>query len=343
MPFEIGPLEGVGVIGSGTAFPALTLSNEDVLRSTGLSEERLAFLADGARQTLGVERRSWAHRVGTPLAHADEETTLDLAVFAARAALAEAGLTGVDVALVLVATSTPHRMTASVAAAVGSAIGARAACADVRAGCAGGVLALGQAALAVAAGTGPVLVIGAETFSKIVPPESRTAALSLGDGAGALVIGRRQGCALLGAFFETDGALGRLITTDGALPPTEAEVARGGYLLSGAPDELLQIVPGRYQAALDRALGRAGTGPAAIDLYVPHQTSSDLIRRVATEAGFASSRVYSHVERHANIGAAGWIVALAEARSEGRCSTGKRIAVAAVGGGLSWGAAVLRC
>src|SRR5437588_151205 len=143
MSFEIGPLDGIGVIGGGTAFPALELGNEEVLRGLGLDEERARFL--------------------------------------------------------------------------------------------------GQAALAVAAGSGPALVVGAETFSKIVPPQSRTAALALGDGAAALIVGRRGGARLLSAVFQTDGALGKLITTDGALPPTEGEIARGGYLLSGAPDELLQI------------------------------------------------------------------------------------------------------
>ena len=343
MPFEIGPLGGVGLLGAGTAFPARTWTNEDVLRGSGLDPERLAFLANGARETLGVWERSWAHEVGQPLQHEAEESTLDLAVRAARSAMQDARLDAADLSLILVATSTPHRMTASVAAALGSALGARAACADVRAGCAGGILALGQAALSVAAGAGPALIVGAETFSKILPPASRTARLSLGDGAGALVVGPRPGAALLGLSFETDGALGRLITTSGALPPTEAEIARGGYLLEGAPEELLQVVPGKYAAALECALGRARLAPDAIGLFVPHQTSSDLIRRVAASAGFDPARVYSRVERHANIGAAGWPVALAEARAEGRCPPGTSVAVAAVGGGLSWGAAVLRC
>src|SRR5207237_8299172 len=100
------------------------------------------------------------------------------------------------------------------------------------------------------AGTGPALIVGAETFSKIIPPQHRAAQLALGDGAAALVLGRRDGCALEAASMETDGALGRLITTDGALPPTEAEIARGGYQPSGVPDELAQIVPQKYQAAI---------------------------------------------------------------------------------------------
>jgi 3-oxoacyl-[acyl-carrier-protein] synthase-3 len=343
MAFEIGPLDGISVLGGGSAFPALELTNEEVLRAFGLEGERLRFVAHGARETMGVWKRAWAHRVGAPLAHGSENTTLDLAIRAGRSALADSGLDAGALSLVLVATSTPHRMTASVAAAVGSALGARAACADVRGGCSAGILAFAQASLAVAAGNGPALVIGAETFSKIVPPESRAAALALADGAAALVVGRRDGARLLAASFETDGALGRLISTDGAMPPTEAELTRGGYLLSGAPDELAATVPGKYESAISRALGRAGLGPDAIDLFAPHQTSSELIAKVAARAGIAHARVFSHVERHANIGAAGWLCALVEARAEGRCPPGARVLAASVGGGMSWGALVLQC
>ncbi len=343
MGLEIGPLDGVGILGGGAAFPAFELSNEEVLRLTGLADERAEFLAAGARETLGVSRRAWAHRVGTPLLHGEEETTSDLAARAAKAALLDAGLDASELSLLLLATSTPVSMTASVSSSVGVLLGARAACADLRAGCAGGLLALSQAALAVAAGSGPVLVVGADTFSKVIPPQSRTAMLSLGDGAAALVVGRRAGASLLSASFETDGSLGKLISTAGVLPPTEAELARGGYLLSGAPGELAEAIPGKYQVALARALGRARLGPELIDLYVPHQTSRELIRAVAASAGIAAERTYVHVERHANIGAAGWMCALVEARSEGLCPRGARVLVAAVGGGMSFGAAVLRC
>ena len=343
---ELGPIAGVAVLGGGTAFPGLELSNEDVLRglpNPPRSEEQLAFLAQGARQTLGFERRAWAHRVGAPLDPASEETTLDLALRASRAALADAGVAAEDLSLVLCATSTPQRMTSTVAAPLGALLSARAACMDTRSGCSGGLFALTTGALYLAAGSGKVLVVGAETFSKIVPPQHRAAQLALGDGAAALVLGRREGASLLAAFLETDGALGRLITTDGALPPTAAEIARGGYQLSGIPEELGAVVPGKYAAAIVAALGRAGLQAAEVDLFVPHQTSRELIEKVAAGAGIPAARTFVNIGRHANIGAAGWMAALVEARAEGRCPPGTRLLLAAVGGGMSWAAAVLRC
>jgi 3-oxoacyl-[acyl-carrier-protein] synthase III len=361
---ELGPIDGIAILGGGTAFPALQLSNEDVLRglpSPPRSEEQLAFLAAGAQQTLGLERRAWAHRVGHGLEHASEETTLDLALRAAQAALADAGLAAKDLSLILCATSTPHRMTSTVAAPLGAALGARAACMDTRTGCSGGLFALSTAALYLSAGSGPALVVGAETFSKIIPPQHRAAQLALGDGAAALVLARRDlersddrdsGGSATGAaranrpelsalFLETDGALGRLITTDGALPPTAAEIERGGYQLSGAPEELGAIVPGKYAAAIAAVLRRARLDASSVDLFIPHQTSRALIATVAAAAGL--SRTYVNVERHANIGAAGWMAALVEARKEGLCPPGTRLLLASVGGGMSWAAAVLRC
>jgi 3-oxoacyl-[acyl-carrier-protein] synthase-3 len=344
---EIGPIEGVGILGGGTAFPRRALSNADVLRSLpgdrARSDEALQFAAEGLEQTLGVRERAWTHLPGTPLDPASEENTLDLAIPAARAALTDAGVAASDLSLVACFTSTPHRMTSTVAGALGAALGARCACVDTRAGCASGLFALATAALYQQAGSGPALLVGTETFSKVIPPQSKQAAISLGDGAGALVLGRRDHGALLSAFFETDGTLGKLISTDGALPPTEAEMARGGYVLSGAPDELAQVIPGKYQLALRGALARARLTAADVDLFVPHQTSRELIRKICGLIDLPHQRAFVNVEKHANVGAAGWIAALAEARAAGLCPPGTRLLIGAVGGGMSWGAAVLRC
>jgi 3-oxoacyl-[acyl-carrier-protein] synthase-3 len=144
-------------------------------------------------------------------------------------------------------------------------------------------------------------------------------------------------------WLETDGALGRLVTTDGALPPTAAEIERGGYLLSGSAEELGQVVPEKYVAALAEALGRAQLAPADVDLFVPHQTSVPLIREVCARTGIPLARAFVNVGAHANIGSAGWVVALVEARRAGRCPPGARVALAAVGGGMSWAAGVLAC
>ncbi len=352
-PVELGPVENFGVLGAGTAFPPRTLTNEDVLRALPASawssrgrlpdDAQIRFAASALEDTIGVRERAWAHAVGQPLRHDDAITSVDLSIQAARAALRDAGMEAGELALILCATSTPHRMTSTVSAAVGAALGARAACMDTRTGCSAGLFALATAALYHAAGVGPALVIGAETFSKVIPAESRVAAVSLGDGAAALVVGRKPGARLESVFLETDGTLGRLITTDGALPPTPEEIARGGYVLSGMPEDLARTVPEKYLGAIVPTMRRAGVQPGEIDLYVPHQTNRAVIAEVASNVGIGPERTWNHVERHANVGSAGWMVAFAEARAEGRVKPGERVLVAAVGGGMSWAAGLLRC
>jgi 3-oxoacyl-[acyl-carrier-protein] synthase-3 len=351
-PILVGPVEGVAIVGSGTAFPERVLTNTDVLRHIApftwpdrkrpIDEEQIAFLATSLAETMGVRERAWAHLVGTPLDHSTELTTLALMEVAAKRALEDAKIDASELSLVLCATSTPHRMTSTIAAPLGHTLGATAACADLRAGCAGGILGLSTAALYLSAGSGPVLLVGGETFSKVIPPNAGAAAMALGDGAGAIVLARRSGSSLLSASFETDGGLARLVTTDGALPPTPEEIVRGGYLLSGAPEELTATVPAKYFAAITAALTRAELTANQVDVYVPHQTSVGLIHAVADKVGVAREATFVNVPRHANVGAAGWIVAMAEARAEGRVRAGMNVLVAAVGGGMSWGAAVVR-
>jgi 3-oxoacyl-[acyl-carrier-protein] synthase-3 len=351
MPVVLGPIEGVAVEGGGTSFPERVLSNEEVLRLVAShawpgrvrEDDALAFMAKGLEESMGLSSRAWAHVPGTPFDHAREASTLDLAVAAARTALADARVSPSEIALVLCVTSTPSRMTSALATAIGAALGTHAACMDVRTGCSGGLFALTTAALFLAAGTGRVLLVGTETFSKIIPPGSKMAAVALADGAGALVLGRRNGTGLASAALASDGALGRLITTDGALPPTDGEIARGGYTLSGAPDELSNAIPGKYDEAIGAALDRARVSAAELSLFVPHQTSAPLIRAVATRAGIPRERTFLNVHLHANVGAAGWIVAFVEARAAGRVRSGSHVLFAAVGGGMSWAAAVLTC
>ena len=351
-PLTLGPIENAGVLGGGTAFPRLLLTNEEVLsslpeeawgeRGRPSSAEALAFAAEGIAQTLGVRQRAWAHRVGTPLSPTTEESSYDLALAAAARALVDAQLTVADIDLLIAVTSTPHRMTSTLSGAVGAGLGLTSPCLDVRTGCAAGLFALTTAALYLQAGARQVLLVAAETFSKVVPPQSKVGALSLADGAGALVLGRVEGAALEAAFLDTDGTLGKLLSTDGALPPTPGELERGGYLLSGAPDALTEAVPAKYEAAIRGALARGGLGIGAIDHYVPHQTSQAVIAQTCAAVGLAPSKAFVNLERHGNIGVAGWVVALIEARQAQRFSPGQRLLLAAVGGGMSWASAVLR-
>lgn len=343
-----GPLS---IRGAGTAFPRRRLTNEEVLTLAAPrlwpereppAGERLAFLARGLEENLGVRERAWAHVPGEPFQHGEEETTIDLAATAAARALEDAGLPARELGLVLVSTSTPPRMTSTLSAAVGARLRAtRAACMDLRTGCAAGLFALTTASMYLAAGAGPVLVVGAETFSKVIPPSHKPAVVSLGDGAGALVLDRAARGGIAAAFLATDGDLGRLVSTEGELPPTVDAIARGAYFLSGDADELGAALPDKYAEAIEGVFARAGVAGGDIDLFAPHQTTRPLIRSVAARAGVSEERTVEIVGRHANVGAAGWLVALTEARREGRVREGDRVLLAAVGGGMSWASVIL--
>ncbi|MCA9616335.1 MAG: hypothetical protein KC586_26445 [Myxococcales bacterium] len=258
----LGPLPGVALLGAGAYLPGAAIDNADVLRRlpafANADDERLCFAAEGIRTSLGLQTRHWTHEPGTPLVHGNELTTVDLAIEAARRALAEAGVDAASLPLVIATTSTPHRMTSTLSAAVAAGLGANEAAAmDVRTGCAAGLFALQTAATYLQHARGPVLVVGAETFSKVLPSHHKMALLSLGDGAGALVLGRRRDAVLRSLFVRSDGHLGGLITTDGALPPTADEITRGGYVLSGAPEELASVLPGKYAEAIGAVRARS--------------------------------------------------------------------------------------
>lgn len=346
---EPSPIDDVAILGTGTAFPDLELTNVQVLqllrpslwasRAHPPDDDELQFVAASLEKTMGVQRRRWSHLPNQPLDHANELTVLDLATRAAQAALADANAPLEAVSLVLCATSTPHRMTSTVSAQVAHRLGLRCAALDTRTGCSGALFALATGALFARAGCGLVLVIGADTFSKVLPPHSKLAALSLGDGAGALVLGHRPGSRIDALYLETDGGLGKLITTEGPLPPTHEDLDRGGYLLSGAPDDLTAVVPHKYHQALTAVLAKAGADPKRVALYAPHQTSVPLVKAVASRIGVEPERTFINVAEHANIGAAGWLVALAESKS--RLRRGDTVLTASVGGGMSWAAAVL--
>jgi 3-oxoacyl-[acyl-carrier-protein] synthase-3 len=351
MALVLGASGPVRVRGAGTAFPRRRLTNEEVLVVTAPrlwpgreapSGERLAFLARGLEESLGVRERAWAHVPGEPFAHGEEETTIDLAAAAAAEALADARLDASELGLVLVSTSTPPRMTSTLSSAVGARLGAtRAACMDLRTGCAAGLFALATAALYLGAGAGPVLLVGTETFSKVIPPAYKPAVVALGDGAGALVLDAEGAGRLVASYLATDGTLGKLVNTPGELPPTHEAIDRGDYLLGGDAEELAAALPGKYLDAIAGVLARAALGAGAIDRYVPHQTSVPLIRAVAARVGVPEERTYVNVASHANVGAAGWLVALAEARRGGLVPAGSRVLLAAVGGGMSWAGAIL--
>lgn len=340
-----GRIDGIVPLGVGTAFPSLQLSNLDVLRRLrpGVPERRLLFGASGYAERTGFRSRAWAHEVGQPLDHGTEATCASLGAEAARVAMGDAGVGPSDIDVLICTTSTPHRMTSTMSGAVGGALGLDAQAYDLRSGCCAALFGLYNAALQLQAGASHVLLVAGETFSKVVPPHAHLAALTLADGAGAMVLGRREGAALLGGFLKSDGRYGGLVNTPGALPPVPADVDAGLFQLAGDPQGLGDVIPGLYVEAIAGALDRAGLRAADVDRYVPHQTGRDLIDGIAERFGIPSERREIAVAAHANVGSAGWIVAHAEARQAGRIRPGDTILHASVGGGMSWGAVAWRC
>lgn len=126
------------------------------------------------------------------------------------------------------------------------------------------------------------------------------------------------------------------------MPPTAAAIEAGGYFLAGDPAGLKEAIPGAYLAAVRGALEHAGLSPSDVEAYVPHQVGRQVVVGVCEELGIPLEKAWIAPERHANIGAAGWLVALAEARAEGFVRPGQTVALASVGGGMSWAGAVLR-
>ena len=344
------------IAATGAAFPRqfahgelCELSNEDVIKlmaPRGPRGERgpqeIQLLAETLAETLGVRRRRWAHRVGDDF-HQAETSTVDLQTSALEDALSSASMDARDLGAIIATTSTPAKVTSGNAPAVARALGGRCASFDVRAGCAGGVHALVQGAMMVAASGQPVAVVASDTFSKLIPPDQPVAGLALADGAGAVVLTPdSRGAGLAAASLCADGALSHLGTSPSPFPPTRGALEQGLYYLTGDPAELARQAPALYQEAITEALADAGVGSHEVDLFIPHQAGAALISAVAQLVKIPAERVFSNVADHANVGSASVLVALHEALQTSRAEPGQLLLTAALGGGLCWGAAVIR-
>ena len=336
----VAKVSSVEIAGGSVALGPRLLSNEDVLRELGPeawaggtpTPERLKFLAAHTEQELGIAMRGWVHAKDCSGTTTPITSTLDLAELVAERALVDAGLSKGDVGWLLCTTSTPPRWTTSLASLLGGRLGIRAPCFDLRAGCAGGLFALGVASSLLALNEAPILLVASETFSKVIPKSDKLATLALGDGAAALVLRRGASEQLMSIATCTDGALSHLITTVGELPPTRDQMDRGAYTLSGDPETMAKEAIPKYLQAIKAVLESSGWTPEVVDRFVPHQTNTALMYAVAERAGFAAERVTTTVGQHANVGVAGSLVALLSQRE------GERVVLAAVGGGLSWAA-----
>jgi 3-oxoacyl-[acyl-carrier-protein] synthase-3 len=272
----------------------------------------------------------------------DDETTATLATAAARAALADAGVDAASIGLIVLATATPDNTFPATATKVQAALGCQGGIAfDVAAVCSGFLYALATADSLLTTGMAKrALVIGAETFSRILDWEDRTTCVLFGDGAGAVVLeapGADTDAGILGTRLHADGDQHDLLYVDGGPSSTQTV----GHVRMRGPEVFRHAVV-NLADVLKEVLEDTGISTDEINWVVPHQANARILDATARKLGIAPEKVIVTVDRHANTSAASVPLALDVARKDGRIKPGDLVMLEAMGGGFTWGASLIR-
>jgi 3-oxoacyl-[acyl-carrier-protein] synthase III len=317
------------VRGCGSYLPERVLTNKDLERMLDTTDEWIV-------QRTGIKERHIA---------ADDETTSMLGIKAAEAALADAGLKAADIDLIVCGTSTPDYTFPSTATLIQTGLGINHGAAfDIQAVCTGFVYAVATADKFLASGSHTrALVIGAETFSRILDWTDRTTAVLFGDGAGAVVLEAQQGegagtdRGVLTAHLRSDGRHRDKLYVDGGPGSTKTT----GYLRMEGK-EVFRFAVGSVVDVIRDAFKATGTTPDDLDWFVPHQANRRIIEASADKLGIAREKVVITVDRHGNTSAASIPLALDAACKDGRIKQGDLVMLEAIGGGFTWGSALVR-
>ena len=310
--------------GTGSALPARRVDNAELCETVDTSDEWIV-------ERTGIRSRYIA---------APHETTATLAADAARRAIEAAGLQPSDIDLIILATATPDQTFPASATKVQALLGIDDCIAfDVAAVCTGFLYALTVADSMIRGGNvRRALVIGSETFSRILDWEDRTTCVLFGDGAGALVLAGEDGDAgILATRLHADGRHNDMLFVDGG-PSTTGTV--GKLRMKGR--EVFRHAVVNLAAVLREVLDEAGLTPADVDWVVPHQANARILDATAKKLGLPPEKVIVTVDRHANTSAASVPLALDVAVRDGRIKRGDLLVLEAMGGGFTWGAAALR-
>jgi len=316
------------VIGCGHYLPERVVENVEFEATLDTNDEWI-------RSRSGIERRHFA---------AEGETTSNMATAAATAALQDAGLAADDVDAIIVATSTPDLTFPSAATMVQAELGmTRGFAFDVQAVCAGFVYALSNAnALIISGQAKRVLVIGAETFSRIMDWTDRSTCVLFGDGAGALLLEAQEGAGspadrgILSTDLNSDGRYRDLLYVDGGV-----STGTTGYLRMQG-NQVFRHAVSKLAATATTAMERAGVSASEINWIVPHQANIRIIQGTAKKLDLPMEQVVVTVQDHGNTSAASIPLAMSVGRNRGQIKQGDLIVTEAIGGGLAWGAVVLR-
>ena len=317
------------VLGCGGYLPEGVVTNADLARKLDTSDEWIV-------ERTGIKKR----HIAKP-----GETTSDLAYEAAKRALENAGLDADALDLVVVATTTPDETFPSIATKIQARIGMkRGAAFDVQAVCSGFIYGLSVADNFIRAGQAKtVLLIGAETMSRILDWNDRSTCVLFGDGAGAIVLQAAPGQGtsgdrgVLNTKLYSDGRLHDLLYTDGGVSTT----GTAGHLRMEGREVFKHAVT-NIARAMEESAKDAGLDPAEIDWIVPHQANIRILESTAKKLGIKPERVVTTIEEHGNTSAASVPLALSVALADGRIKRGDLVLMEAMGGGFTWGAALLR-
>lgn len=309
--------------------PARVVTNAELAASVDTSDEWIF-------KRTGIRQRHVA---------AEGEMTSDLALAAARRALDSAGVAAGDIDLIVLATTTPDDTFPATATKVQAGLGIHHGAAfDVQAVCAGFMYALAVADNFIKAGQAQrALVIGAETFTRLLDWNDRSTCVLFGDGAGAVVLESHQGdggagdFGILSTHLHTDGRQRDILYVDGGPSSTRTV---GHVRMNGK--EVFRHAVGKLAAVMEEALADHGLAPSAVDWLVPHQANQRIIEGLRAKLDLPAERVVSTVERHANTSAASVPLALTASVEAGGVKSGDLVMFEAIGGGLAWGAGLVR-
>lgn len=324
-------LHPVGIIGTGKYVPERILTNQELEQMVETNNEWIVTRT-------GIRERRMA---------AAEEATSDLALHASRQAIQAAGLTAEDIDLIIVATITPDMFFPSTACLLQDKLGAtKAAAFDLSAACSGFIYGLATASSMIASGLYKhILVVGAETLSRITDYTDRNTCILFGDGAGAVVLGQvEEGRGFRSFELGADGSGGELLKVHGGgsrVPASAESIGAKQHYIHMAGNDVFKFAVRIMGSAAEDALLKAGLAKDDIDLLVPHQANIRIIQSALNRLNLSDDKAMINLDKYGNMSAASIPVALAEAAEEGRLKEGDCLVLVGFGGGLTWGASVL--
>ncbi|RIX51862.1 ketoacyl-ACP synthase III [Paenibacillus nanensis] len=324
-------LHPVGIIGTGKYVPENILTNQQLEQMVETNDEWIVTRT-------GIKERRLA---------AEQEATSDLAYEAAKRAIAAAGLTADDIDLIIVATITPDMFFPSTACLLQDKLGAaKAAAFDLSAACSGFIYGLATGSNMIATGMYKhVLVVGAETLSRITDYTDRNTCILFGDGAGAVVLGQvEEGRGFKSFELGADGSGGELLRVRGGgsrLPASAQTLSEKQHYIYMAGNDVFKFAVRIMGSAAEEALAKAGMSKEDVDLLVPHQANIRIIQSALSRLNLAEEKAMINLDKYGNMSAASIPVALAEAVEQNRVKEGDCLVFVGFGGGLTWGASVL--